>query len=76
MGDLTAALKRFAYQVLRVALDGNSMEGDEVQDLGVECGLLRPEHRDTPCVEGCACEEMDNIPGTCYRLRPELLDGK
>ena len=51
------------------------LDGCDLQDLAVECGLLLPETRTTPCCDDCFCAEYHGHDETltCFRRCPELL---
>lgn len=67
-------LLAFAADTLRNFWE-SSLEGDELQELGVKHGLLIPEERTVPCGEICTCAEYADEGDTlaCYRYSPALL---
>lgn len=71
--------KNFIIEVLNRDR-GDSIEGDELQELGIKYGLLE-EHKPTePCGEGCVCEdyylakEFETGEVSCFRLNKTLQD--
>lgn len=66
--------KGFAEKVIREAWEGRDfgpMDGGDVEDIGVEFGILKPVTMAAPCGENCACEEYagsSEFPLTCYRF--------
>jgi len=74
-----AALRAFAQAVMDCWPDGWGIEGDELQHIAAEHGMLRPEIRHEPCGDGCRCadhvlpkEWTDGV--VCYR-KTALLTG-
>ena len=74
-----AALRAFAQAVMDCWPDGWGIEGDDLQHISAEHGMLRPEIRHEPCGDGCRCadhvlpnEWRDGV--TCYR-KTALLTG-
>jgi hypothetical protein len=64
-----AGLLRFARRCIESAWEGGGFEGDDLQDLAEECGLLEPTAVTAPCnPECCACADYGDFPTTCYRL--------
>ena len=59
--------KEFANKILQVAFDGNDLDGSDIQDIGVECGLLKEVMATEPCGENCVCAEYNDWPMECYR---------
>ena len=64
-------LLAFARKILSAWPEGG-VEGDDLQDIAVEHGLLVPETRYAPCVEECPCawcatEEEFATGVICYR---------
>lgn len=62
-------LSVFAREIMKHWPDGD-VDGGELQDIAVKCGLLVPEERAEFCGERCSCEEYfgpDDFPFTCYR---------
>jgi hypothetical protein len=49
-----------------------TLDGGDLQDLGVKHGLLVPIEATEPCGEACVCVEYDDFPQTCYRFGPAL----
>lgn len=43
--------KEFADKILQVAFDGNDLDGSDIQDIGVECGLLKEVMATEPVME-------------------------
>ena len=52
-----AALRAFAKAVMDCWPDGWGIEGDELQHIATEHGMLVPEIRNSPCADGCRCAE-------------------
>jgi hypothetical protein len=71
-------LREFAQLVMDNWPHGD-VDGGDLQEAAIRCGLLEPQTRTQPCSEGCNCtdyfdsaEWADGI--TCYRRTP-LLKG-
>ncbi len=67
------ALRRFAERMLDNWPIGG-VDGGELQEAAIECGLLVAHHVHAPCAEDCRCTEYysadDWADGvTCYRRR-------
>jgi hypothetical protein len=63
-------LKRFAERVLDAANYGD-LDGGDLQEIAVECGVLREITVTEPCGEDCGCAEFHTTgPWTCYRRVP------
>lgn len=76
--DEAKQLRAFAQGVMRYWPEG-APDGGALQDLAEKHGLLKPEKRNAPCGEGCACAEyVDSqewgLGVTCYQKTP-LLTG-
>lgn len=73
--DELSTLRAFAQRVMKNWPDGD-VDGGELQDAAVECGLLAPHKVNEPCGEGCRCAEVGDFPLICYRptvlLQPYL----
>ena len=74
-----AALRSFALAVMDCWPDGWGIEGDELQHIATEHGMLIPEIRTDPCGDACRCAERvlpkEWIDGVvCYR-KTALLTG-
>ena len=74
-----AALRAFAQAVMDCWPDGWGIEGDDLQHIATEHGMLVPEIRNSPCADGCRCAEhvltkewTDGV--VCYR-KTALLTG-
>ena len=74
-----AALRAFAKAVMDCWPDGWGIEGDELQHIATEHGMLIPEIRTDPCGDACRCadrvlpkEWIDGV--VCYR-KTALLTG-
>ena len=74
-----AALRAFAKAVMDCWPDGWGIEGDDLQHIATEHGMLVPEIRNSPCADGCRCAEhvlpkewTDGV--VCYR-KTALLTG-
>ena len=73
-------LRAFAQGVMRYWPEG-APDGAALQDLAEKHGLLKPETRNAPCGEGCACAEYAGSQEwsrgvTCYRKTPLLTGTK
>ena len=75
-----AALRAFAQAVMDCWPDGWGIEGDDLQRIATEHGMLRPEIRHDPCGDSCRCadhvlqkEWIDGV--VCYR-KTSLLTGE
>ena len=73
------ALRAFAQAVMDCWSDGWGIEGDDLQHIATEHGMLVPEIRNSPCADGCRCAEhvlpkewTDGV--VCYR-KTALLTG-
>lgn len=71
-----AGLRQFAQKVME-AWPMGGIDGGELQEIAVECGLLRPEERREPCGEQCVCAEYATQAEfergvTCYRYTDRL----
>ena len=73
------ALRAFAKAVMDCWPDGWGIEGDELQHIATEHGMLIPEIRTDPCGDACRCAERvlpkewtDGV--VCYR-KTALLTG-
>jgi len=64
-------LRAFANEIVSGAFEGGSIDGGDIQNMGVKHGLLRIEQRENECDEVCACREY-GFPTECYR-KTELL---
>lgn len=76
--ETIAYLRLFALTVME-AWPMGGIDGGELQDIAVTCGLLRPEERSEPCGEQCVCAEYVTPAEfergvTCYR-KTDLLTG-
>ena len=63
-------LVKFAQRMLRDWPEyGLDMDGGELQEIAVECGLLYPVRMDAPCSDDvCNCADCGaTFPTTCYR---------
>lgn len=65
------ALRQFAREMMYAWPDGG-IEGGELQESAVRCGLLTEVKRDQWCGDNCACAEFhdwddDALPVTCLR---------
>ena len=74
-----AALRAFAKAVMDCWPDGWGIEGDELQRIATEHGMLIPEIMTNPCCDACRCAERvlpkEWIDGVvCYR-KTALLTG-
>lgn len=70
------ALRGFAQAVMSEWYD-KSLDGGELQELGVMHGLLREVQRAEPCDDPCECIDIygpNFWPVTCFQ-RTELLNG-
>lgn len=75
LGERIDKLGKFIVKMLSNLPDGD-VDGGDLQDTAVECGLLVPTNVTEPCGEICYCAEYDDFPQTCYRLSPELQECK
>ena len=78
--DVYASLLAFAREIMSAWPEGG-IEGDDLQDIAVEHGLLVPETRYAPCSEECPCawsatEEEFAAGVICYRRAGWLLKGE
>ena len=68
-----AELRKFAQLIMQAWQDGG-IDGGDLQDIAIGCGLLKPTEMTEPCGEVCICAEVDDFPATCYRATT-LLTG-
>lgn len=61
-----ALLRTFAQRIMTNWPEGG-VDGGELQDTAVDCGLLEPNEVSEPCGENCRCAEYGDFPVTCYR---------
>ena len=66
-------LRRFAEIVLHDFVNF-SMDGGDIQDAAVSCGLLNVTEVTEPCGDECNCAEY-GFPAECYK-RTSLLSGE
>lgn len=71
------ALRQFAREMMDAWPDGG-IEGDELQESAVRCGLLTETQRSEWCGDNCACGEFhdfndDRLPVTCLRKAAWLV---
>lgn len=60
--------RRFFLKCWDATREGYPMDGGDIQDWGVECGLLKAVTVSAPCGEGCVCDAYDGTyPTECYR---------
>jgi hypothetical protein len=62
-------LMRFAGLVLKAHRnDGwpGDVDGDDLQDWALRCGLIEERQMSEPCGETCTCAEVADFPTTCY----------
>jgi hypothetical protein len=65
-------LRNFANAMIDIALEGCDADGAQIQELAVEHGLLKPEHRTERCGDACSCAEYADFPVECFRKADEL----
>lgn len=66
--DLSASMRAFVDEVLGLAFEGGTADGDDIQAWGVKHGLLAPVEVSEACGESCNCaRECGMWPVTCYR---------
>lgn len=67
-GDDLLALQRFAVSIIGDEAPGD-IDGDDIQEIAVACGLLKTSEATQACGDDCACaDEGADFPLTCYRL--------
>jgi hypothetical protein len=66
------SLRNFANAMIDIALEGCDADGAQIQELAVEHGLLKPEHRTERCGDACSCAEYADFPVECFRKADEL----
>lgn len=66
-------LRAFARDILDAGFDGN-LDGIDIQNLGIQHGLLVETVMDAPCGESCRCADYctDDFPVTCFRFTDVL----
>lgn len=57
----------FANEILRIAWDGNDIDGGTAQELADKYGLIQEVTVTEPCGEHCQCAELAEFPTKCYR---------
>ncbi len=62
----------FLHWVIDQALEGNDIDGGELQDKAVECGLLNPVVATEACGKHCYCQILETkfgcvFPIDCYK---------
>lgn len=62
----TNRLAAFARDILAYHL--GSIDGPEIEHIGLKHGVLLAVEVAEPCSEECECAEVGGIPGTCYRI--------
>jgi hypothetical protein len=71
MADLQPDLEQFARRIMEDWPENGDIDGWQLQDIAVECGLLIPTTVTEPCCDDCQCSDT-GFPTTCYR-RCDLL---
>ena len=69
-----AELREFAQRVMKNWPEGD-VDGGELQEIAVGCGLLQPVEMTGPCGEHCSCAEHTDFPAICLR-HTKLLTGE
>lgn len=69
--DLQIEIERLRWFAGKVAQEYRTA-GPEVEEWGVVAGVMVQVRATEPCGEACVCAEMDNLPGECYRLAPDI----
>lgn len=65
-------LMRFAARVLHASREFmTDVDGADIQEFGIDAGLLEPFKVDEPCGEACECAVGYDFPTTCYRYTQE-----
>lgn len=63
-----AGLREFANWAINACFEGGGVDGGEIQDKAVECGLLVEKTMPEPCGENCSCAQNGaDFPAICYR---------
>lgn len=64
-------LRGFANSMIGICFEGGNADGAQIQEYGVNHGLLKPETRSDRCEGVCACVEY-GFPTECFRRTPAL----
>ncbi|MHC5194859.1 hypothetical protein ACYSUW_13990 [Pseudomonas frederiksbergensis] len=64
-------LRGFANSMIDICFEGGNADGGQIQEYGVNHGLLKPEVRSDRCEGACACAEY-GFPTECFRRTPAL----
>lgn len=67
MTDKKPDFEGFARHVMTDRF-GGGLDGFDLQDLGVQFGLLKPVTVEKPCCEVCRCANTDAFPQVCYKI--------
>ncbi len=68
-------LREFAKAIL--ACRSGTLDGCDIEELAIKHGLLMPVRVAAPCNDvSCACAEVGNLPGVCYRATELLNDNR
>ena len=59
--------KEFANEMIALSKDSDFIDGGDIQNAAIRCGLLKEVMATEPCGEKCACAEYDDWPMECYR---------
>ena len=57
----------FANDILEIIWNGNGIDEETAQELGIKHGLLKEVVVTKPCGENCNCELYSDFPATCYQ---------
>lgn len=68
------ALQMFTDSVIGEFPDHGDIDGFDLQDIAVACGLLKEETITAPCGEHCSCFFDADVVGQCqcYRVQPVM----
>lgn len=59
---------KFANYVLDEMFQFGNVDGGDIQDMGLQCGLLETKRFDEPCGSECVCADLaDGFPLWCNR---------
>ena len=59
--------KKFADEIIQLCCwDAIMIDGADVQEIAVKCGVMKEVRREEPCGEFCTCAEITDFPTICY----------
>lgn len=67
-------IRAFTQWVINESRDCLDLNGGDLQEAAVRCGVLIEHEVYESCGEGCVCDEVGDWPLYCYRLHPSLAE--